>query len=47
LLSTKKAQNNSEDTEAQIVAKGQKQDLGKGYYQQRRQNTAVRMLRPR
>ncbi len=46
-IQTKKAENNSEDAEAQVVAKGQEQDLGKGYYQQRMQRRTVRMLRPR
>ncbi len=47
LLSTKNAEKNSEDAEAKVVAQGQKQDLGKDYYQQRIQRTTVRMLRPR
>ncbi len=42
-----KAENNSEDAETKVVAQGQKQDLGKGYYQQRRQRTTVSMLGPR
>jgi hypothetical protein len=46
-IQTKKAENNSEDAEAQVVAQGQKKDLGNGYYQQRQQKTTVRMLRPR
>jgi hypothetical protein len=46
-IQTKKAENNSEDAEAQVVAQGQKQDLGKAYYQKRMQRRTVRMLRPR
>ncbi len=36
----------TEDAKAQVVAKGQKQDLGKGYYKQRRQRTIGRTLSP-
>ncbi len=36
---TKKAENNSEDAETKVVAQVQKQDLGKGYNQKRRQRT--------
>ncbi len=45
LLSKKKAENNSEDAEAQVVAQGQKHTVGSGK-EVRRQRTTARIMRP-